>query len=475
MPPVEPKLLKGFRDLLPGEMLLRERITAQVREVYESYGFAPLATPALEYRETLLAYGEETSKQIYMFDEPEGNRVGLRFDLTAPLSRVVAQYVDLPRPFKRYQIQPVWRFDKPDPGRFREFIQFDIDTVGTDAMIADAEIIAAIHESFARLGLASRIRFSNRKILNSLLSYAGIPAGMAHAVFRVLDKLEKQGRDAVRLELGPGRKDDSGALIPGLGLDKKQIDRLEAFLAIPAGLRTEVLRDVGALFRNVSGAEEGIGELREIHEYLDALGIDRNDAAIDVSIARGLDYYTGPVFEAVLTDPRTAGIGSVMGGGRYDGLIGAFTGTPVPATGASIGIDRLVAAVQRLDGFRMRPSTADVIVTVMDKDRIVDYARLAHELRSAGIHTEMYTGEATSIGKQLKYADRLEIPIAVIAGSNEFASDQVSIKNLKVIETQKVQTKDRQEWVEKRVGQRTIPRSDLIAEVKSILKDLAES
>ena len=475
MPVVVPKLLRGFRDLLPGEMLLRERIISRIRDVYESYGFVPLSTPALEYKEILLGYGEEASKQIYLFAEPDGCDVGLRFDLTVPLSRVIAQYPDLPRPFKRYQIQPVWRYDKPDPGRFREFIQFDIDTVGTDSMVADAEIMAAIHHSLECLGLKSRIRFSSRKILNSLLSFAGIPMEMAHPVFRVLDKLEKQGRESVRLELGPGRKDDSGAEIPGLGLNKSQIDRLEEFLSIPQGKRVEVLRDVSQLFRDVPAAAQGIAELREIHEYLDALDIDSDAAAIDVSIARGLDYYTGPVFEAVLTDERAVGVGSVMGGGRYDGLIGTFTGTPIPATGASIGIDRLVAAIQHFEGFRARPSTADVLVTVMDKTRIMDYARLAHELRAAGISTELYTGEATSIGKQLKYADKLEIPIAVIAGPDEFATNQVSVKNLKVIEKQKVVTKDRQEWVEKRVGQRTIARSDLIAEVKSILQDLASA
>jgi len=194
MPVVEPRLLKGFRDLLPGEMLLRERMIARIKEVFESYGFAPLATPALEYKDILLGYGEEASKQIYLFRDPDGNDVGLRFDLTVPLSRLTAQYPDLPLPLKRYQIQPVWRYDKPDPGRFREFIQFDIDTVGTDSMVADAEIIAAMHESFVRLGVESRVRFSDRKVLNSLLAYAGIPENMAHRVFRVLDKLENQGR-----------------------------------------------------------------------------------------------------------------------------------------------------------------------------------------------------------------------------------------------------------------------------------------
>lgn len=470
MPVVEPKLLKGFRDLLPSEMLLREWMISEIRQVCESYGFVPLATPALEYEEVLLGYGEEASKQIYLFREPDGCSVGLRFDLTVPLSRFIAQYKDVPRPFKRYQIQPVWRFDKPDPGRFREFIQFDIDTVGTDSMVADAEIISAIYDSLTRLGLKSLIRFSNRKVLNSLLVYAGIPETLTHSVFRVLDKLEKQGLENVKLELGVGREDESGAKITGLDLNETQISKIEEFLSLPQSTRVEALQSIGALFKDVEGAGEGIGELKEIHDYLEALGIDNDAAIIDLSIARGLDYYTGPVFEAILIDERVAGFGSIMGGGRFDELIGNFTGQPVPATGASIGVDRLVSAVQRIGVFHERPSTADVLVTVMDENRMSDYVRLAHMLRQAGINTELYTGDAKSIGKQLKYADRQAIPVAVIVGSDEFEADQVSIKNLRKIKEEKIEITDRKEWVQKKVGQKTVPMSDLVVEVKSVLE-----
>lgn len=469
MPPVEPKLLRGFRDLLPAEMLFRDRVISSIKEVYELYGYSPLSTPALEYREVLLGYGAEASKQIYLFQEPEGNEVGLRFDLTVPLSRVVARYRDLPRPFKRYQIQPVWRYDKPDPGRFREFIQFDIDVVGSDSMLVDAEIISTIYESLTRVGLRAKVRFSDRKILNNLLSYAGIPDGSARDVFRVIDKLDKLGLDNVKMELGPGRTDESGAEISGLGLTPRQIEKIETFVQLTRPSRAETLAELSELFGDVQGAQEGIDELRSIDEFLNSMGVTSQQAAVDLSIARGLDYYTGPVYEAVILDERVAGIGSVMGGGRYDDLIGQFTGSPVPATGASIGVDRLVAAVQKLGEIDSRSSTADVLVTVMDKDRLVQYVQIAKELRDAGINTELYSGTERSIGKQLKYADRQAIPVAIIAGSNEFNAGEVSVKDLTRIRRQKTDIKDRQEWIDKKIGQKTIPLSDLVSEVGNIL------
>ncbi len=469
MSPVEPRLLRGFRDLLPSEVLYRDRVVSKIKRVYELYGFVPISTPAIEYKSTLLGYGEEASKQIYSFREPEGNEVGLRFDLTLPLSRVVAQYVDLPRPFKRYQLEPVWRYDKPDPGRYREFLQCDIDTVGTASVAADAEIIAAIYDSLTAVGLTVTVRFSNRKILNSLLAYAEIPLEEAHNVFRVLDKLEKQGIENVKLELGEGRVDASGAEIPGLKLTTTMIDKIERFLMQTQDTRSATLEAVEGLLGAVAGAEEGIDELRTIDGMLTGIGIDSAQANIDVSIARGLDYYTGPVFEAVIMDERAAGMGSIMGGGRYDDLIGQFAGTPVPATGASIGVDRLIAAVQKLGETNIRSSTADVLITVMDPDRLNDYANLAKTLRDEGINTELYIGEERSIGKQLKYADRMGIPVAVIAGSDEFSSDTVSIKDLRVVERSGVDIKNRKEWIEKKVGQRTVPMTEFFNEVKAIL------
>jgi histidyl-tRNA synthetase len=467
---VEPKILRGFRDFLPQEMLSREKMISVIKEVYESYGFVPLSTPALEYKEILLGYGEEASKQIYLFREPEGNLVGLRFDLTVPLSRVIAQYKELPRPFKRYQIQPVWRYDKPDPGRFREFIQFDIDTVGTDSMIADAEIISAMHDCLMKLGLEFRIRFSNRKVLNSLINFANIEPSMAYVVFKVIDKLEKQGLENVKLELGSGRVDASGAEVQGLGLNKSQIAKIEEFLRLPQQTRSEATDSLEVLFQDVQEAEEGIRELKEIDEYLDALQIFANKVIIDLSIARGLDYYTGPVFEAILTNEQVASFGSVMGGGRFDQLIEHFTGVRVPATGASIGVDRLFSAMEKLKLNEAKPSTADVLVTIMVKDKVVEYQKIAQKLRLARIKTELYMGAETSLGNQLKYADKQLIPIAVIIGSDEFSRNQVSIKDLRMVKKEKLEIKDRETWLKDRIGQKTVPIENLVEEIKHMLR-----
>ncbi|MBN1885852.1 MAG: histidine--tRNA ligase [Candidatus Krumholzibacteriota bacterium] len=466
--------LKGFRDLLPGEMLARERIISTIRRIYERYGFVPLSTPALEHRDVLLGYGEEASKQIYLFTDPDGADVGLRFDLTAPLSRVVAEHRDLPRPFKRYQVQPVWRYDKPDPGRFREFLQFDIDTVGATSRAADAEIVAAMHDCLEALGLAFRIRYSSRNVMNALVALLGLDAGMVKPVLRIIDKLDKQGIENVKLELGPGRTDESGAVIEGLGLGDERIATIERFLAIRGETRAATIDEVRAMLGDAEGADTGVADLADIDRFLTAMGIADERVVVDPSIARGLDYYTGPVFEAVLTDAKLERFGSVMGGGRYDGLIEVFTGERTPATGASIGVDRLFSAMQTAGLIEMKPSTADVIVTVMDRKEIVRYGTIAVELRRAGFNTELYLGNQKSIGKQLKYADRQMIPVAVIAGSNEFERGEVSIKDLRVIKETTVEIEERSEWVEKKVGQVTVKQTKMVAEIRRMLSARTE-
>lgn len=464
---IKAKTLRGFRDYMPEEMLARERIISTIREVYESYGFVPLATPAFEYKEILVGYGEESLKQIYSFVDQEGKEVGLRFDLTVPLARVIAQY-ELPRPFKRYQIQPVWRFDKPDPGRFREFIQFDIDIVGTDKMIADAEIISAMHDSLKALRLTDfRIRFSSRRLLNSLIAYASIPEELSRSVFRVIDKLEKQGLDAVKQELGPGRVDSSGVEIQGIKLDEAQISKIEEFLLLPQSTRDEAIISVAELLKNIPNAEVGVEELKEISDYLSMFGISDEKVTIDFSIARGLDYYTGPVFEAILLGARE--YGSVMAGGRYDQLIGLFSGERVPATGASIGIDRLFDAMRKYALIKSRPSTADVIVTIMVKEKTVEYLKMAKQLREEGINTEVYVGEETKIGKQLEYADKCGIPIAVIVGPHEFSNNQITLKDLRLLGREEAEIEDRKEWLKARIGQKTVPREKFIEEIKQLL------
>ncbi|KPJ51499.1 hypothetical protein AMJ39_09760 [candidate division TA06 bacterium DG_24] len=466
----EPRLLRGFRDLMPDEMIARQRLISVVQDVYELYGFVPLDTPALEYADVLLGdYGEESNKQVYQFTVPEGDVVALRYDLTVPLARVVAQYRDLPRPFRRYQVAAVWRADKPGPGRFREFIQFDLDTVGSESMLADAEIISGMCDTLDALGVARyRIRISNRKLLNTLVAYAGIEAGRAHDVFRVLDKLDKVGLDAVKLELTVGRVDASGDPIPGLGLEQRQVARIEEFLALPQETRSEALDAVEDLFREVPHAAEGIEELRDIDRFLSFLSISDAKAAIDFSVARGLDYYTGPVFEALLLDAPK--FGSIFAGGRYDGLVERFLGVKMPGTGASIGIDRLLAALQHLGAVKMRPSTASVLVTVMEPDRLAEYQAMTSELRQAGINTELYLGTETSLRKQLQYADRQKIPVAVIAGSEEFEAGTVSVKDLLEGVKHDIETKEREEWVRARFGQRTVPRRELVPTVNELLR-----
>lgn len=471
---VEPRLLRGFRDYLPAQMNARLRIISTIRGIYERYGFLPLETPAQEYKVTLLGYGDENAKQIFSFTNPEDEEVALRFDLTVPLARVVAQYPDLVLPFRRYQVAPVWRADKPDPGRFREFIQFDLDAVGTSSVAADAEILCAVYDVLLALGIKRfRIRFSDRKVLDSLLDFAGIPHAMSHKVFRVLDKLDKIGIEGVTQELTAGRVDASGDRIPGLGLKQDQVSRIKQFLALPQGKRRDVLKSLTILFSAIESAKEAIAELTLICDSLDALSIPDDFVALDLSIARGLDYYTGPVFEANLTDAPE--FGSIVGGGRYDGLVERFLGRKIPAVGASIGVDRLLAAMQKLGLVEDVASTAQVIVTVMEPSRIAEYQKLTRELRQAGINTEMYLGEEKSLGKQLQYANRQQIPFAVIIGSDEFAKNEVTIKNLKLgaqLQDKKKSTDStaREEYLRlSRTVQQAVPRSECVTHIKQLI------
>jgi histidyl-tRNA synthetase len=471
---VEPRLLRGFRDYLPAQMNARLKLIATIRQVYERYGFLPLETPAQEYRVTLMGYGDENTKQIFGFTNPEEEEVALRFDLTVPLARVVAQYPDLPLPFRRYQVAPVWRADKPDPGRFREFIQFDLDSVGSSSLAADAEILCAIYDTLTAL-VEDRfiVRFSDRKVLNSLLDFAGIPRAMAHGVFRVLDKLEKVGIDNIAAELMQGRVDVSGDKIPGLGLQSAGVDRIREFLAIPRGTRAATLEALARLFKDVPSAEEAVQELRFICTSLDGLGIPETNVTLDLSIARGLDYYTGPVFEAQLLDAPE--IGSVVGGGRYDGLVERFLGRKIPAVGASIGVDRLFAALQKLGRLPMQSATAQVLVTIMEPERLADYQRLTRQLRQSGINTEMYLGEEKSPGKQLQYANRQGIPVAILMGSNEFEKGEVTVKDLilggQLQEKKKsVAGKDREAYLaETRTVQVTVPKDACAQTVLDVL------
>jgi histidyl-tRNA synthetase len=469
---VQPRTVKGFRDILPHQVVARRKMIDTIRAAFERYGFVPLDTPALEYVDALLGLGEEGTKNLFRMKTPEGEEVALRYDLTVPLARVVSQYPTLPRPFRRYQVSPVWRADKPDPGRFREFIQFDIDSVGSPSVLADAEILMAMDEAFRSLGLTSfKIRYSSRKILNSLLRWAEIPGDAGMRALRVLDKLDKQGIQAVLLELGPGRTDASGDRIPGLGLPEEAINKVGRFLdlqRVAGSGRTSLLDAAEKLFTEVEGSREGFTELREIDRFLRAAGVPDERVAVDLSIARGLDYYTGPIFEAILTDLPE--FGAIFGGGRYDGLVERFLGTKVPATGASIGVDRLLAALEKLGLVASGWATARVLTTVMDLARIADYLAITREVREAGIPAEIYMGEAAGLRKQIAYADKVGIPVVIIAGSNEFDAGTISIKDLREGKQHEGDAASRDAWVKQRFGQRTVARGEMVATIRSLLE-----
>jgi histidyl-tRNA synthetase len=467
---VEARVSRGLRDLLPDQMLARQWLIDTIRGVYERYGFVPLDTPAIEYLDVLRgsSAGQETAQLIFTVSNPEEEELGLRFDLTVPLARVVSQYRDLPRPFRRYQVAPVWRADKPGPGRYREFTQFDLDSVGVESEIADTEIIAGMCDTLKALEVGPfQVRFSSRGILNVLLAYAGIPAERGADVFRVLDKLDKVGPEKVRLELTTGYVDASGDPIPGVGLASEQVDKIESFLRIRSEDRREVVAQLREIFAAVEGADREIGLVEQISDHLYALGYGDDQVSLDLSIARGLAYYTGPVFEAVLLDAPQ--FGSVFGGGRYDDLVMRFLGEKVPATGASMGVDRLLAALIHLGRAGKQKATAKVLVTNMDPALKEDYIAMTWELRRGGIPTELYLGTAKGPGKQLKYADAWGVPIALLYGSNEKARGVVTLKDMEVGRRRAEALANRQEWLEERPGQREVPRSELVPAVREML------
>ncbi len=429
---VDPRILRGLRDYLPAQMIARQKMLDTIRSVYEKFGFVPIDTPAIEAREVLTgSYGTESEKGIFCFKDPDDNPAGLRFDLTVPLARLVAMYPQLPRPFKRYHMASVWRADKPEPGRYREFMQCDIDIVGTKSMSADTEIVVIMYETLTALGVDNfLIKINNRKVLNSLIGYLGIDTDFTHDVFRTLDKLERLGEDEVKkLLIAKGDPAvDQKTLPPELrciGLSETEADKIMEFISI-SGDNQEVIKKLKQFFKDYPSAVEGIDELQEIIKVLPTYGVPTDAATIDLSIARGLDYYTGPVFETQLLD--LPGIGSVFSGGRFDQLVGRFIGESVPATGASIGIDRLFAALEKLELIDSRSSVTEVLVTVFSEQYLAFYQDLVSWLRHSGFKTELYMGDE-KIGKQLRYADQQGIPVVIIAGPDEIKADEVSVKN----------------------------------------------
>ncbi len=469
---VKPQVLKGFRDYPPREQIAREAMLSKIKDSFELMGFLPLQTASLELAETLLGshYNEDSLNELFGFTGPDEVDMALRYEFTVSLARYVAANPTLALPFRRYQYGNVWRVDKPGPGRYREFMQFDIDIVGTQNLLADSEIIAAMVSTMDKLKVQNyKVRFSNRKILNGLIEYASIPQEKSSDVMRVIDKLDKQGRDAVILELGAGRVDVSGDKIKGVKLENSQISKIEEFLDIASQKDLTGLDAVEKLLGSIEISQTGINELRSILENLSNMNIDSTKTEIDLTIVRGLGYYTGPVFETTLLDLPE--YGSVFSGGRYDNLVDRFLGRSIPAVGSSIGVDRLLAALLALDALELKEATSQVLVTVMDRERLPEYLKLLQELRDAGIPSEIYSGDTKNLTKQIKYGDKVGIPFAVIAGSDEFEKGLVTIKNLQAGKEKAKETTDREEWLKAENIQESIDMKDLVAYIKEKISE----
>jgi len=531
---------KGFRDYFGAEVTERQQMLEKIAEVYRLHGFDPLETSAVETVEALgkfLPDVDRPNEGVFAWQEDEGEGgpwLALRYDMTAPLARVAAQFRnDLPSPYRRYTMGPVWRNEKPGPGRFRQFYQCDADTVGAPSVAADAEICGMLADTLEAVGIPRGdyiVRVNNRKVLNGVLEVAGLSGDDKEAergiVLRAIDKLDRLGEDGVRALLEKGRKDESGDFTEGAGLSEEQAERVMAFAtanreivgridAEIAEMRSEIelgtnstsnprysslkaereyfvnprqlsagdqaiftatnrtLNYLSEIVGVSSVGTEGVSELRQISHLLYAAGYGPDRIVIDPSVVRGLGYYTGPVFEAELTfeipdeTGRPRQFGSVAGGGRYDDLVKRFTGQEVPATGISIGVDRLLAAL-RAKGRLTGKTEGPVIVTVMDRDRMADYQRMAADLRRAGIRAEVYLGNPKNFGNQLKYADKRGSPLAIIQGGDEAARRVVQVKDL-ILGAKLAEEATLEEW-KSQPAQVEVPLADLVAEVRALLE-----
>jgi len=471
---------KGFRDYFGTEVTERSEMLQKIAGVYHHYGFDALESSAVETVEALgkfLPDVDRPNEGVFAWQEEDSDWLALRYDLTAPLARVYAQYRnDLPTPYRRYAMGPVWRNEKPGPGRFRQFYQCDADTVGAPSVAADAEICAMLSDTLETVGIPRGdylVRINNRKVLNGVLECMGLSDdAQRDDVLRTIDKFDKVGAAGVRELLGKGRLDASGAYIDGVGLSDDQAAPVLAFLTSRGDTATKTLSNLRDAVGTSAIGAEGVGELETMAELLDAGGYGADRIILDPSVVRGLGYYTGPVFEAELTfeifdeKGRKRQFGSVSGGGRYDDLVKRFTGQSVPATGVSIGVDRLLAAL-REKGRIGSHSRGPVVVTVMDRDRMADYQAMVTELRNAGIRAEVYLGNPKNFGNQLKYADTRNSPIAIIEGGDEKAQGIIQIKDL-ILGAQIAQNATLEEWKE-RPSQFTVDRAELVAKVREIL------
>jgi histidyl-tRNA synthetase len=508
------RLPRGLTDRTPGEIAATRVMIEKIRAVYELYGFEPVETPAIEFTDALgkfLPDQDRPNEGVFSFLDDDEQWLSLRYDLTAPLARYVAENFDaLPKPYRSYRVGYVYRNEKPGPGRFRQFMQFDADTVGSSSPAADAEMCMMAADAMEALGIPRGsyvVKVNSRKLLDGMLDSVGLEgeqhAGQRLAVLRAIDKMDRLGRDGVKQLLGTGRKDESGDFTRGAGLNESQISKILGDLFRVGGVRPllhaekaselELQADplpnatsdayrsnrlvLDHMYRTMSEdgmSVDGVLELGEIARLCDAAGYGPDRILIDGTVVRGLEYYTGPVFEVELTfstdgadgSPR---FGSVGGGGRYDGLVSRFRGEPVPATGFSIGVSRLLAALEYLGKVETKAETGPVVVTVFDKDRIADYQNMVSSLRNAGIRAELYLGSG-KFGPQMKYADKRNAPCVIIQGSDEKAKGEVTIKDLIVgAELAKLE-KGRDEYLQKQAeAQRAVPEAGLVEAVRDVL------
>ena len=476
----KPRRPRGFEDRVAGVLRAERALVAAASAVYERWGFEPLETPAFEYADALgkfLPDEERPNEGVFALQDDDDQWMALRYDLTAPLARFAAEhYQDLAKPFRRYQFGEVWRNEKPGPGRFRQFVQCDADSVGAGGPAADAEMIALAAEVMGAAGLSEDefvIRVNDRRLLDGVLEQLGDAAADKRLrVLRAIDKLDRLGLGGVEQLLGAGRKDESGDFTEGAGLDADQAAKVLNFVEIQ-GLAADqadptafTLERLVATLGETASGKAAVSDLQTLVELLDALG-QSGAWALDTTVVRGLGYYTGPVFEAELLaeatyeDGSPMRFGSVGGGGRYDDLVARFTGQAVPATGFSFGVSRFAAALSALDRLDAADPDALVVVVAAEKDRMADYFQIAAQLRAAGLRAEAFVGGG-NMGKQLKYADRRGAAFAVIIGSEEREAGQAQIKDLKLGARLAGEITDNRAWREDQPAQFTVERGAVV-------------
>ncbi len=484
------RLPRGLEDRGPAAIAATRQMVEKIREVFERYGFEPVETPAMEYTDALgkfLPDQDRPNEGVFSFQDDDEQWISLRYDLTAPLARYVAENFDaLPKPYRSYRAGYVYRNEKPGPGRFRQFMQFDADTVGSASPAADAEMCMMAADTMEALGIPRGsyvVKVNNRKVLDGVMEAIGLGDDPARklTVLRAMDKLDRLGVIGVRELLGAGRRDESGDVTKGAGLEQVFADRLLEFVAPSEPTMTQsddvlftMPKHWDELATNAK-FKEGGRELLEIRNLCESAGYSKDRVRADQTIVRGLEYYTGPVFEVeLLLDTkdekgRPVRFGSVGGGGRYDGLVSRFRGEVVPATGFSIGVSRLQAALTMLGKLDTRPEFGPVVVTVFDRDRVADYQKFVAQLRNANIRAELYLGNPKNMGNQLKYADRRNSPCVIIQGSDEKARGEVQIKDLIEGARAAAAIASNQEWRETRPAQFSCKEDEIIAKVREVL------